>query len=84
MKLAERINASGWWESIWNEGESCSDSVISAAQTAHIISMDHENAVKLIDNFDQKLPSLLKTIDAQIKEESKAYKNVELLKASLQ
>ncbi len=83
MKLAKTIDGAGWWESIWNEEKSCSDSVVAAAQTAHIISMNPQDAVKIINNFDKKFPSLLNTIEGQIKEDSRAYKDLELLNASL-
>jgi len=67
----------------WNEEKSCSDSLISIAQTANRISMFPNSAVSEINKFDSNFPLMMKIIEDQIKPDSPIHKYVELLKSSL-
>lgn len=78
MKVAKAIQLSGW-----NESESNSDSVIAAAQTGNRITLNPSSSIIELKLLDNKMPGLINDIQKQAGEESKLYKALELLKASI-
>jgi alpha-glucosidase (family GH31 glycosyl hydrolase) len=83
LKTIEEVSNFGWTEKKWDEGKANSDSVIWLAQTGNRITLNHSSIFNELNEFEQKLPFVLKMIEEQKEYLPRLRKLYELVEVSL-